>query len=170
MSSTALVSVLECYLKRLKKVQNYFWVSEPPSPEVTFLITQRFVSWLNIMFSKAVKCRSTETYFLLKSRGKRLFFKEKKQKNNMCKRTLGLDLEVSKNHLLAGHASKQPQMLEQEEQWPHCVCPFLVATELNWKLVLGNEVTITLMINSRTDQTPSLHRPYLSFQKLKVCS
>lgn len=68
------------------------------------------------MFSKAVKCSSTETYFLLKSWGKSLFFKEKKQKNNMCKRTLGFALEVFKNHLLAGHASKQPQMLEQEEQ------------------------------------------------------
>lgn len=155
----------------VKKVQNYFWVSElSPSPEVTFLITQRFVSWLNIVFSKAVKCSSTETYFLLKSRGRSLLFKEKKQKNNMCKRTLGLALEVFKNHLLTGHASKQPQMLEQEAQWPHCVCPFLVATELNSKLLLGNEVTITLMINSRTDQTLSLHKPYLSFQKVKVCS
>lgn len=88
----------------------------------------------------------------------------------MCKRTLGFALEVFKNHLLAGHASKRPQMLEQEAQWPHCVCPFLVATELDWKLILGNEVTITLMINSRSDQTPSLHRPYFSFQKVKACS
>lgn len=123
----------------VKKVQNYFWVSElSPSPEVTFLITQRFVSWLNIVFSKAVKCSSTETCFLLKSKGRSLLFKEKKQKNSMCKRTFGLALEVFKNHLLTGHASKRPQMLEQEAQWPHCVCPFLVATELNWKLILGN--------------------------------